>query len=195
MKTLRLIGFTLLLGSMMACGNQKEEEQVEESQYVALEKMDISRLEEEIKQRSKAVEEDSTGDRQLSAALLEAYMVYSDRFTDRQMSAEYTFRAGEIAMNLNHTADAIKLFTKVFEDYKDYEKRPYALFMKAFVLEEQAANYPEAQYYYKEFIKKFPDHPMAEAATYSLKNIGKSPEELIREFERQDSIKAAQGGA
>lgn len=182
---------------VVACGNKDNagENSTEESAYVDLKKLDVDALDAEIKKRSKAVEMDTLGSKDLAVALLEAYEVYGEKFPNYTNAAEYTFRAGEIAMNLNHTAQSIKLFTKVYDEYKDYEKRPYALFMKAFVLENQAMNFPEAEIHYKKFVKDYPDHPMADDAEYSLKNLGKTPEELIREFERQDSIRKAEEAA
>ncbi|KAA3653216.1 MAG: hypothetical protein DWP98_00145 [Bacteroidetes bacterium] len=192
MKTIKLSIFTLLVSVFVACGSKSEEQNTEgESSYVALEKLDVKTLDEEIQKRSKAVENDETGDKRLAAELLKAYVAYSENFPNYEKAAEYTFRAGEIAMNLNHTAQSLKLFEVVYEDYPKYEKRPYALFMRAFVLENQAGNFDEAKRFYEEFIAEYPNHPMADDAAYSLKNMGKSPEELIREFEIQDSINAA----
>lgn len=196
MKTIKLSVLTMLVVFFAACGNNQPEqaEKVEDSNssYIALDKLDVDALDAEIIKRREAIENDTVADKYKSAALLEAYEMYGTNFPNHSKAADYLFRAGELAMNLNHTAQSIKLFSKVYSDYKDYDKRPYALFMRAFVLENQAYNYTEAQLYYKEFLEKFPDHPMADDAEYSLKNLGKSPEQLIREFEIQDSINAAQ---
>lgn len=194
MKTIKITVLTLLIGVFAACGDQTNSNDNNEANepVISIRKLDIESLEAEIKKRSAAIEKDTVADKTKSAALLEAYVVYSDNFPNYNNAADYTFRAGELAMNLNHTAHSIKLFSKIYKDYPDYEKRPYALFMKAFVLENQAQNYEEAQKFYEEFIAEYPDHDMADDAEYSIKNMGKSPEELIREFERQDSIRAAQ---
>ena len=58
------------------------------------------------------------------------------------------------------------------------EKKP-----KAFVLENQINDYDQAKNTYEVFIEEYPDHPMRDDAEYSIKNMGKSPEELIKEFE------------
>ncbi len=196
MKQIKLLSLIGIVGLLVACGGaDSSADSQSEEQVTGIQKMNVDELNQEVLRRVKAVAEDSTGDRQLAKDLLEAYAVFGERFPNRANSAEYIFKAGEIAMNLNQTAKAIKLFTTVFDDYKDYEKRPYALFMKAFVIENQAENYPEATIYYKDFIRMFPDHPMADDAQYSIENMGKSPETLIREFEIRDSIQAAQGGA
>lgn len=69
------------------------------------------------------------------------------------------------------------------------------MFLKAFVLENQAQKYDQAKEVYEEFILLYPGHVMADDARYSIENMGKTPEELIEEFERQDSIRQAQEAA
>lgn len=192
MRTIKISILTILLGLFAACGSQSSNSDESSIQKITLSELDVEALDAEIIKRIKAIEKDTVADKLKSAALLEAFAVYGNNFPNHTKAADYTFRAGELAMNLNHTAQSIKLFTKVYDDYKDYEKRPYALFMKAFVLENQGHNYDEAKIYYEEFISEYPDHPMTDDAEYSVLNLGKSPEELIRGFEIQDSIRAAQ---
>lgn len=189
---LQLLSVLFFAVFVIACGNQ-EEKGTDSTAFVAIDKMNIESLEEEIVKREKAVREDSAGvDAQKAASLMEAYAVYAERFSNRANSADRLFKAGELAMSLNHSIQSIKYFEEVYNKYEDYEKRPYALFLKAFVLENQAKEYEQAKLVYQEFLETYPQHQMADDAEYSVKNMGKSPEELIREFERQDSIQKAQ---
>tara|TARA_B100000965_G_C19497456_1_gene715882 strand:+ start:46 stop:627 length:582 start_codon:yes stop_codon:yes gene_type:complete len=192
MKT-RVFFIALLSIAVMACNSTTKENNGEaENNFVPLEKMNIKNLEAEIEKREKALSEDAENvNSQKAAQLMEAYAVYAERFSNYDKAGERMFKAGELAMGLGHKVKAIKYFDVVYFDHKDYEKRPYALFMKAFVLENQAAQYDQAKEVYEQFIREFPTHPMADDAKYSIKNLGKSPEELIKEFEKQDSIKQA----
>jgi outer membrane protein assembly factor BamD (BamD/ComL family) len=179
-----------------ACDNQPKEGKENEEAYVALDKMNIDNLGAEIAKREKALNNDSTAmDLRKAAALMEAYAVYAERFPNRASSAERLFKAGELAMSIKQTVQAIKYLDKVYREYPEFEKRPYAKFLKAFVLENQAQDFEQAKEVYQEFINEYPGHPMADDAEYSIRNMGKSPEELIREFERQDSIRQAQAEA
>lgn len=192
---LQLFGLLFIAALSFACGNQEEKSNDSEA-YVAIDKMNIESLEEEIVKRENALRADTSGvDPQKAAGLMEAYAVYAERFSNRANSAERLFKAAELAMSLNHAVQSIKYFDKVYNEYEDYEKRPYALFLKAFVLENQAKEYDQARVVYQEFLELYPKHEMADDAEYSVRNMGKSPEELIREFERQDSIRKAQESA
>lgn len=189
----------LSAGLFLSACNQtanKETESTEEASYIPLDKMNIESLNEEIAKREKALDEDSNlVNSQKAARLMEAYAVYGEKFANYPSAAERLFKAGELAMGLGHKVQAIKHFDKVYNEFKDYDKRPYALFMKAFVLENQARRYEQAKVVYEQFLREYPTHAMADDAEYSIKNMGKSPEELIQEFERQDSIRKAQEGA
>lgn len=196
MKKLAIYFLTVAIIALSACdsqGNKGENENQNKSSYVALDKMNIDNLEKEIKKREAALNKDENSmDRYKAADLMEAYATYGERFPNYENAADRLFKAGEIAMGLGHKVQAIKYFEKVYNEYSDYEKRPYALFMKAFVLENQAMQYDQAKEVYEQFIAEFPNHDMADDAEYSIKNLGKSPEELIREFEIKDSINQAQ---
>lgn len=196
MKKLTIYFLSIALMALSACGSQGNEGKNGESSYVALEKMNIESLDNEIKKREAVLNKDTNAmDRNKTAKLMEAYAVYAERFPNYENAADRMFKAGELAMGLGHKVQAIKYFEKVYNEYKDYEKRPYALFMKAFVLENQAMQYDQAKEVYEQFIAEFPNHDMADDAEYSIKNMGKSPEELIREFEIKDSIKQSQKSA
>ncbi len=192
---LSLFSVGLLFGACNQSGNKETETDKEEA-YVPLHKMNIESLNEEIERREAALDKDSNlVNSQNAARLMEAYAVYGENFANYPSAAERLFKAGELAMGLGHKVQAIKHFDRVYNNFKDYDKRPYALFMKAFVLENQARRYEQAKVVYEQFLREYPTHAMADDAEYSIKNMGKSPEELIKEFERQDSIRKAQGAA
>jgi len=196
MKILKFTSIILIATLVFACGPKGGESSDSNTEVVDLESLNVDNLLAEIKKREDALKLDSVKtDRQRAEGLVEAYIVFQERFSDKEQSAEFLFKAGEIAMGLNLTAVSIKCLDKVYNDYKDYEKRPYALFLKAFVQENQAKNYEDAKANYELFIQEYPGHEMADDAEYSIKNMGKTPEELIREFEIQDSIRQANGEA
>jgi tetratricopeptide (TPR) repeat protein len=197
MKNTLSIAVFAIFSLLIACDQSNpENSQDDQSNYMPLDKMNIESLNAEIERREKALSEDTNAaNSQKAAQLMEAYAVYAEKFSNYQLAADRLFKAGELAMGLGHKVKAIKYFDKVYLDYRDYEKRPYALFMKAFVLENQAAQYDQAKEIYQAFIEEFPDHPMADDAQYSIENMGKSPEELIREFEKRDSLDKARQAA
>ena len=118
--------------------------------------------------------------------VIQLYASFADQFPEDTMSANYLFKAGDISSKINEIDQAIQFFNKLLQKYPDNRNAPFALFLQGFIYENQAGNPAKAKPYYEEFLKKYPDHPIAGDVTFSLENLGKSPEELIREFEKKN---------
>lgn len=121
--------------------------------------------------------------KQDAMALVNLYEKYANENPGDSLSPEYLFRAADISMNLGQPGQTIRLFNRILTEYPDFEKAPATLFLMAFVYEDQLQDYDNAEKYYELFLSKYPDSEFADDAEISLKNLGKSPEELIREFE------------
>ena len=70
-------------------------------------------------------------------------------------------------------------------EYPNYEKASTCLFLQGFVYETQENDNAKAQNIYQEFISKYPNHSLIEDAKFSLNNLDKTDEEIIREFEQR----------
>ncbi|GIV45488.1 MAG: hypothetical protein KatS3mg036_0306 [Ignavibacterium sp.] len=53
--------------------------------------------------------------------------------------------------------------------------------MAGFICAENLKDYKRAEYYYKKFLKAYPDHELASSVKVELDNLGKSPEEILKE--------------
>lgn len=115
-------------------------------------------------------------------AVVEYYNEYANAYPDDSLSPDYLFRAGEVSLSLNEAVKSIGYFKRVCDQYPQFEKAPYSLFLQAYVLDNHI-NDKRAGEVYRDFIEKYPDHPMVKDAEFSIQNLGKSDEELIREFE------------
>ncbi len=61
------------------------------------------------------------------------------------------------------------------------------MYLKAYVYENYLGDLEHAKMIYIEFLEKYPDNEFADDAEISIQNLGKSPEELIRQFEEQQA--------
>jgi soluble lytic murein transglycosylase len=172
---LLFIGLTILF---TACQNSGSNTQDEESDL----KTSIETMEEELFNSGA-----SRIDRQKAIQLIRLYTDFASKNPSDPLSPEYLFKASDISMNLNRPVQTIKIFDKILNEYPDYEKTPTALFLKAFVYEDQLKDFEKAGVYYRLFLEKYPDNEFADDAEVSLKNLGKTPEELIKEFEERQS--------
>ena len=117
--------------------------------------------------------------------LVVLYLDFAEKFQEDSLSAEFLFKAADISMNIMESSKAIEIYDKIINNYPDYRKAPECLFLKGFVYENNLHDLVNAKRYYTEFIEKYPENDFANDAQMSLENLGKSPEELIREFEEK----------
>ncbi len=172
---LRMSLFALLTIGMAACGSNKEE---------ALTK--IKELE------GKLLDANGNPKDEASAYNLQvAYDDFSERFSDDPQASEYLFKAATISINLNWGESAVKILDKFILKYPESTRAPEALFFLGYVHDNQINDDVKAGEYYNQFLKKYPGHTFAKDAEASIRNLGKTDEELMREFEKMnaDSLK------
>lgn len=120
---------------------------------------------------------------------LQAIKVYTDfinQFPEDKRVPEYLFKAGEISSALNLSDAAIGYFQNLYTKFPKDEKAVFAMFIHAFILENQLMDLEKAKAKYQEVIDKFPGTQQATDAKASIEHLGKSPEDLIKEFEAKN---------
>lgn len=140
---------------------------------------EINKLETELVSDSTALVNTITANK-----LIEHYKIYVNKYPEDTTSGNYLFKAGELAMNLNQSMQAIVLLKQYERDFSDHSKMPYCIFFQAFIFENQMNNLEKAEQYYNKFINDYPNHELVDDAKTSIKNLGKSLEEIIKEFEK-----------
>lgn len=126
-------------------------------------------------------------DREKAAELVGYYLEYADAYHADSLSPEYLFRAADITSNLFEPGMAVMYLDRLMINYPDYPRFSRVLFTKAFVLENQLGKMDLARELYEEFLIRFPEDVLAKDVREALGNIGKTPEELIREFEKNQA--------
>ena len=126
-------------------------------------------------------------DQKTGMEMIQAYADYANAWPKDTISAEFLFKGAEIAMNLNQSGMAIEYYNRILLSYPDFKKRPYCMFLQAFILENQLNQYDQAKARYQEFVDKYPDHVLAKDARASIENMGKPIEELIKQWDEKNS--------
>jgi outer membrane protein assembly factor BamD (BamD/ComL family) len=127
--------------------------------------------------------------------IIALYSDYAMKYPSDTLSPGFLFKAGDMSSKINETAKAIELFGALTKAYPDHPNASYALFLQGFIYENQIGDPAKAKPYYEQFLSMYPDHQLAQDVAFSLENLGKTPEELIREFENKqhsDSATASQ---
>jgi len=167
---LRTYSIVLIAGILfsVSCNNNSEKKKLAS---------DVSELESVL-----LTDTSSLLDRNKALELIQAYENYANALPEDSLSPEYLYKGAEIAMNIQMAGRAIEYHQRILNNYPDFDKRSYSLFLQAFIYENQMQQYETAKKLYLEFIEKYPDHPLADDAEVSVTNMGKSLEELIESW-------------
>ncbi len=129
--------------------------------------------------------EQSNGlDRNASFQYVDAVEAYAMVFPDSKETPRYLFNAAEVSKTMGTFAKSLSLYDWIIKKYPTNEAAPTAMFLKAFILEDNMKNIDAAKEAYEMFIEKFPEHHFADDAQFSLNNLGKSDAEIQQELER-----------
>ncbi|HNS16448.1 MAG TPA: tetratricopeptide repeat protein [Bacteroidales bacterium] len=165
----RLCGLSLIL-TLLLLGSACSQKNKMDKQITALENEIFSDQEQSVNMEK-------------TAQLVDAYVAFADSYPSDTEAPEHLFNAGNVAMNLLDPEKAITLFDRIMKSYPEFEKIPHCLFLKAFIYENQLNQLGSAEMLYREFLQKYPDHEFTDDAEMSLKNLGKTPEELLEQFQ------------
>lgn len=124
-------------------------------------------------------------DKSKAMELVDLYVAFADNYPEDSMAAEYLFKGAEFCLSLGEGQRSIDLYDRVMLEYPDFRKAPECLFLKGYVFENYLGDLEEAKIIYELFLQKYPENDFADDARISIQNLGKSPEELIKQFEEQ----------
>lgn len=127
-------------------------------------------------------EEDGSLNLVAAQSIIEAYRQYAKENQNDSLSPEYLFKALEISIQAENPSQSLSIISTLEQKYPTFEKTSIALFLRGFVLE-NLNDQKGAKVAYQEFIDKYPNHNFVDDAQSAINNLGKTPEELIKEFE------------
>jgi tetratricopeptide (TPR) repeat protein len=120
--------------------------------------------------------------------LIQAYIEFAENHPKDPESPDYLYKAADLSLNINKSKESLDLYNRIIYQYPEYRKAPECLFLVGYIYENYFQNYGKAKDIYESFMVRYPDHDFADDAEISIRNMGKSPEELIREFEEMNRV-------
>lgn len=124
-------------------------------------------------------------------SLVAHYTTFAEAYPADSLAPLYLFKAATLEMNMNNGPNALALFQKIRETYSDHQNAPLCLFFMGYVQENIFGDIDKAREMYQQFIDTYPAHDFADDAQASIHNLGKTPEEMIREFEAMQQASGA----
>jgi TolA-binding protein len=127
---------------------------------------------------------------EIARGLIKSYLDYANAFPEDTMAPDYFYRAGEIAASGGSYDQAVFLFQTVSEKYPNYKYVVEALYEEAMIYDSKLPGQdPKAKLIYEDIIKRYPTHKLAADAKIAISNLGKTDEELVKEFEKKNHMK------
>lgn len=180
MKNLTFLLLTAIL-LMAACNGQS-------SQKKAINERDnmvsqLEALEEEILNQREAAVFDTAS----ATTFINRTQEFNKAYPQDTLNPVFLFKSGELARGLGEFNMAIKFWNRVATEYPSHRFAPEALFLQGFTYDNNLGVMEEAATHYELFLEQYPKHPIASDVKMLLEaaKSGKTPEDMIKEFEQQ----------
>lgn len=129
-------------------------------------------------------------DEKLAFDVIKSYEEFVQKYPKSKASPEMLLKSADLHRAMKSYTTALETYKRIETDYPDFEKIPQVIFLEGFVYENELYKLEKAKERYEFFLSKYPSHELADDVKFSLQNLGKSPEEIIKEFEQKQPAKA-----
>ena len=176
-KYLVILSFTLFIASC----NENQENKVDGKATI------LENIEETKSQLEQAGEKNKPSH---AKRLVTFYTDYADQYPQDSLAPEMLFMAGNVCIGLEDFDRAISYFNRIEKHYKDYLKRPEAIYLAGFVADYHQNKKGVARDYYERVIDLYPNHIFARDAEQAIKALTMSDEDLLKMFEEKNKATA-----
>jgi outer membrane protein assembly factor BamD (BamD/ComL family) len=185
MKNLLIIA-TLAILAMASCTDKTDTRETN-----AAKKDSLFTIIDELEARAFA--EQVRMDKTVGNLLMKEYINYANNFHEDSLAAGYLFKAGSIARNLTKYRKAIEIFQNVHDGFPNYQLRTEAMFLIAFIYDNDLNDRIRARDTYELVVKTYPDHKFAEDAASRIETLHMTDEQLIEFFMEKNAESADSG--
>ena len=131
-------------------------------------------------------------DNDKAADLVTLYSQFVVEFPKDSACSKMLFKEAEILMNINRSKEAVVVLDSLIKNYPESKLLPQAMHLKGFIYDDRLHSPEMAKISFEALIHQFPNHILSKNAADYIKILGKSPQEVIREFElklqKKDSL-------
>jgi hypothetical protein len=114
------------------------------------------------------------------------YLRYAGLYPDDSLSAFYLFKGGEVATAVQEYTNALHCYQLITERYPSFGYARESLYLQGFLFDNFLNDDDKAKVVYVQFLQKYSTGNYVEDAKAAIANLGKSDEELIKEFEKKN---------
>lgn len=120
----------------------------------------------------------------LANKAIRAFTEFAANCPNDSLAPVYLIKTAQVAKAVNNIPQAKLVLDKCIEDYSGFKDRASAIFLLAQLYDENTYlnNENEARKLYQQIIDEYPKSAVAASAAGAIKFLGKTDEEILREF-------------
>lgn len=129
-----------------------------------------------------------TLDRTIAVTAINDFNNYASYCKEDSLAPVFYVKAGQVAQAIGSYSQAQAMFNNCINTYPQFSNKGAVLFLLAQLYDEHSMlnNEEKAKEYYEQIIKEFPKSTYATDAQTAIKNLGKTDEELVKEFMKKN---------
>lgn len=183
MKKSHLPIIAIVVGSLAAgCGNKQQSQSGNTLSQDSIKKTSINAI-----QAAEAnIKSLTTLDTYNANLAITAYTKFTSQFPDDTLAPLFLFKAANMAMSSGQYQRALGFYDNICAKYTNFKKIPDCIFVEGFIYDNNLKDTAKAHAKYQEVITKYPNNELAAQAKAAISVLGKSDEELMKEFEAKN---------
>lgn len=183
-KLATIAGSCLILASCGGKGEEKKEEAIKKDTLVVAASDSCSRLLAKAKASDAVLMRAVVMDKEVAMKAIGDFSSYASYCENDSLSPVFYLKAGQVAQAIGSFSQAQAMLNNCLNKYPQFRNKGAVLFLLAQLYDDpnMLNDEPKAKEYYEQIIKEFPKTSYANDAMASIKNLGKTDEELVQEF-------------
>ncbi|MEI6489665.1 MAG: tetratricopeptide repeat protein [Bacteroidota bacterium] len=185
MKRIAFVSIIGLVAFLTSCGTDSTPKKEGGITKDSVRKMSIARIKKLEGEMHQTMELNNV----TAGLALTAYTEFVNLFPDDSLSADFLFKAGEVATAIKQYPQALSYYKNITDKYPTYKNYVMSLYLQGFLQDNYLNADDKAKEIYSQVLEKYPTSTFANDAKAAIQNLGKSDEQLIKEFKKKNGQK------
>lgn len=183
-KLAAIVGTSFILASCGGNTEEKKEVAPKKDTVVQASSDSCSRLLARAKASDAVLMRAVVMDKDIAMKAIGDFSAYASYCENDSLSPVFYLKAGQVAQAIGSFSQAQAMLNNCLNKYPQFSNKGAVLFLLAQLYDDpnMLNDEPKAKEYYEQIIKEFPKTSYASDAAASIKNLGKTDEQLIQEF-------------
>jgi tetratricopeptide (TPR) repeat protein len=128
----------------------------------------------------------TTLNERIGKSAVEQYLRYAALYPEDSLSADFLFKGGEIATAIKAYPNALRCYQLITSSHPSFVYARESLYLQGYLFDNFLNDDAKARACYEQFLARYPSGNYVADAKAAIANLGKTDEELIKEFEKKN---------